>query len=386
MKIFEKSMFQACGQAALTHDSGLTATAGAQGAFIWPKAYYVRGSRPASAGASDNSIGGVAIKVAKELYETLGVEPGASAKEIKSAYRKLAKKLHPDLNPGDKSVEDEFKKVSLAFAILGDEEKRGQYDRGEIDESGAETAEQQYRKYQNYRGFADRDGTHQYHSSAGYHDFEDLSDLFAEAMRRSRQEQAGAGGAGTGDGAGRTQFRMRGADIGYHLEVDFMDAVNGTRKRVTMPDGVSLDISIPAGIRDGQILRLKGKGQPGLGGGPAGDALINISVRPHKLFTREGNDILMDLPVTVYEAVLGAKISVPTISGDVNMTIPRGSNNGKTLRLKGRGVGAAGGKAKGDQLVRLKVVLPDKISSDVEQLARQWQEKNPYNPRGGLKA
>ena len=327
--------------------------------------------------------------MAKTLYEILGVDAKASDKEIKSAYRKLAKKYHPDLNPGDKTVEERFKEISSAFSILGDEVKRGQYDRGEIDESGAEKPQ-----YDSYRGFADSDNAHQYHSSAGFHDFEDLSDLFKEAMRQRGRTQGGGGfadSARAGDG-GHTQFKIRGGDIGYHLAVDFLDAVRGGKKRVTMPDGVTLDINIPPGIEEGQSLRLKGKGQPGLNGGPPGDAIISIEIKPHRYFTRDGRNIMMELPITLYEAVLGGKIDVPTVTGTVKVTIPEGASCGQTLRLKGKGVpaksgkgvGARAGKPTGDQLVRLKIVLPDKTDPELVALAQKWRDGHGYNPRKEL--
>ena len=318
----------------------------------------------------------------KSLYDVLGVDAKAGDKEIKSAYRKLAKKYHPDLNPGDKTLEDRFKEISSAFAILGDADKRGQYDRGEIDESGAEKPQ-----YDNYRGYADRDEAHQYHSSSGYHDFEDLSDLFKEAMRqqgRTRDGRGFASGAG-GAGAGHADFKMRGGDTGYHLAVDFLDAVRGGKKRVTMPDGVTLDIAIPAGITEGQSLRLRGKGQPGYNGGPPGDALVSITVNPHPHFSRDGNDIILELPITVYEAILGGKVEVPTVSGAVKMSIPSGSSSGRTLRLKGKGVPAKGKRAAGDQLIRLKIVLPGKIDSELEELAGKWRDDHAYDPRKELK-
>jgi len=320
--------------------------------------------------------------VAKSLYEVLGVDAKASGKEIKSAYRKLAKKLHPDLNPGDKTLEERFKEISAAYSILGDTDKRGQYDRGEIDESGAEKPQ-----YDSYRGYADRDEAHQYHSSTGYRDFEDLSDLFAEAMRqRARSEGGGefTGDAGRNRGSGRAAFKMRGGDIGYHLAVDFLDAVKGATKRVTMPDGVTLDISIPPGIAEGQSLRLRGKGQPGFNGGPPGDAIVAIEIRPHRFFARDGRDILLELPITVYEAILGGKVGVPTVSGRVQVTVPKGSSSGRTLRLKGKGVPAKGGKPAGDQLIRLKIMMPDDIEPDLEELARKWRDGHGYDPRREL--
>jgi DnaJ-class molecular chaperone len=179
---------------------------------------------------------------------------------------------------------------------------------------------------------------------------------------------------------------MQGADVRYQLAVDFLDAVNGAKRRLTMPDGKTLDVTIPAGLRDGQTLRLKGQGQPGLSGGPAGDAYVEIQVRPHKLFERKGQDIHVELPVTLAEAVLGGKVTVPTVTGPVAMTVPKGSNTGTVLRLKEKGVPAPKGGARGDQYVRLKVVLPDKPDPELEAFVRAWSAKHPYDARADLES
>ncbi len=321
---------------------------------------------------------------AKDPYEVLGVERTASKDAIRRAYRKLAKKYHPDLNPDDKSAEERFKDIAQAYDILGDEEKRKRFDRGEIDATGAERPEPQY---QYYRHYADRDAESPYMRTGGFEEYIDLSELFGEAFARQGAGRGWAGAGGKG-GAGGAQVRIRGADVRYHMEIDFLEAVRGGRKRVTMPDGTTLDIKIPAGIADGQTLRLKGKGTPGIGGGAPGDALVSITVRPHKFFRRAGNDILLDLPITLDEAVLGAKVAVPTITGRVNVTIPKGASTGKTLRLRGKGIqaqGAKGGKSSsGDQLVRLEIVLPEKIDPELEACIRTWREKHRYNPRRNL--
>ncbi|MGH6866880.1 MAG: DnaJ C-terminal domain-containing protein [Methyloceanibacter sp.] len=306
--------------------------------------------------------------MAEDLYSLLGVSRTASANDIAKAYRKLAKKLHPDLNPGDKAAEEKFKQISHAYSILNDEEKRGQYDRGEIDASGQERPQQHY--YREYAG--GQDGA-RYHSASGFEDIGAFSDLFGDLF--------GEGGAKRGGRGGR--FSMRGQDTQYRLDIPFLDAVNGTKQRITLPDGGTLDVTIPSGVTEGQVLRLKGKGMPGMGEAPPGDALVEIGVRPHPVFKREGNDIVVELPITLDEAVLGGKVEVPTVGGRVSATVPPGSNTGQTLRLKGRGVKTASGA--GDQLVRLNVVLPDKIDDDLKAFAETWRASHGYDPRRKLK-
>ncbi len=291
-------------------------------------------------------------------YKILGVEKTATEAEIKKAYRELAKKLHPDLNPNDKAAEARFKDVSAAFDIIGDKEKRARYDAGEIDASGAERPQQHY-----YKDFAGGPEARQYGSQA---DMEDIGGIFSEIFGRGQ----------TGDAR---QFSMRGRDVRYHLAIDFLDAVKGATKRISMPDGSSLDVKVPEGVRAGQMIRLRGKGQPGSGGGASGDAIIEIEVRPHKVFSREEEDILIELPISIDEAILGSKVDVQTISGRVRVTIPKGASSGQTLKLKGKGV--KGKSATGDQLCILKIVLPDTIDSDLETFMTNWRETHAYDPR-----
>jgi DnaJ-class molecular chaperone len=323
-------------------------------------------------------------KMAEDLYKALGVPKSATADEIRKAYRKIAKASHPDLNPGDKAAEARFKAAQAAWDILGDPDKRARYDRGEIDAAGQERTAQQF-----WRRYADaKEGT-RYQSESGYADFADFSDIFSDLFARG----AGAGGAGGTAGAGR--IRTRGQDRRYHLEVDFLDAARGTTRRITVPrggpgggpgagpGGATLDVTIPAGVQDGTVLRLKGKGAPGLGGGPAGDALVELAVRPHRHFVREGDDIVLELPITLDEAVLGAKIEVPTIGGRVQMTVPKGSSSGDVLRLKGRGLKTKTGS--GDQRVVLRVVMPERVDAELEKFVKGWREKHPYDPRAELR-
>lgn len=306
--------------------------------------------------------------MSKDPYEVLGVSKSASQDEIHKAYRKLAKKLHPDLNPGNAKSADQFKDVASAHDLLGDPEKRARFDRGEIDAAGAERPQQRY-----YREYADAGGARRYQSSAGFEDFGDASDLFADLFGRSRA------------GGGARSAKMRGQDAQYRLEIDFLEAVRGGKRRITLPDGNSLDLTIPEGVADGHVLRLKGKGAPGLGGGAPGDALIDLSVRPHPLFSRQGDDIVIELPVTVDEAVLGGRIEAPTVSGRVALTIPKGSSSGQTLRLRGKGVKRRDGKTHGDQLVRLKVVMPPTIDGELEEFMQKWRDRHRYDPRADLR-
>lgn len=290
-------------------------------------------------------------------YETLGVSKTASAEEIQKAYRQLAKKLHPDLNPGDKSAEEKFKDVSAAYDLLGDAEKRGRYDRGEIDAQGAEKPQRRY-----YRDFADRGETGPFTSDQGYADLND-ADILSEIFGRR--------------GA---NMKMRGGDVRYHLAVDFLSAVNGAKPQLALPDGSEITVTIPPGTRDGQILRLKGKGRPGYNGGESGDALIEIEVRPHPQFTRKDDDIHLELPISLAEAVLGGKVKAPTPSGAVMLTVPKGANSGTVLRLRGKGVAKATG-GHGDEYVTLKVMLPDKPDPELEEFIARWSKAQAYDPR-----
>ncbi len=305
--------------------------------------------------------------MSEDPYKVLGVARDAAQEAIRKAYRKLAKEAHPDLNPGDKKAEERFKAISAAYDIVGDPDKRARFDRGEIDASGAERPPQ----HEFYRQYADADGG-RYSSSAGFEDFADLSDLFSGVFQRGAR------------GGGRPR-QMKGQDLRYQLPVDFLEAVAGAKRRVTMPDGKTLDIAIPAGTRSGQTLRLKGKGLPGMNGGPDGDALVEVQVGTHPVFEREGDDIVVELPISIDEAVLGGKVPVPTLNGKVSLTVPKGASSGQTLRLRGKGVPAGKNRAAGDQLVRLKIVMPPGIDSDLEAFMSSWREAHGYNPRAGMK-
>jgi DnaJ-class molecular chaperone len=303
---------------------------------------------------------------AEDPYKTLGVKREASQEEIRRAYRKLAKQYHPDLNPGKKDAEARFKAINAANDLLSDEEKRARFDRGEIDASGAERPD-----YATYRRHAEGARGAKYHAEAGA--TEDLGDIFADLFGRARRP-------GTGDTGG---FRLRGADRAFSLTIDFLEAARGGKKRLSLEPGGGIDVTIPPGIADGQVLRLQGRGEPGIGGGPPGDALIEIHVAPHPFFRRDGDDIRLEVPVTLGEAVLGGKITVPTIGGPVTMTVPKGSDTGTVLRLRGRGI-AAPGRAAGDQYVTLRIVLGGKPDEALEEFVRKWSADHPSDPRRGM--
>jgi DnaJ-class molecular chaperone len=300
----------------------------------------------------------------RDPYEILGVQKTDSDAAIRSAYRKLAKRYHPDVNPGKPEAAERFKEISAAYDILSDKEKRARYDRGEIDAAGNEVPPQ--RPF--YRDFGDAAGRTKYRADAGL-DPEDLESIFAQAF---------GGRADAGAGAGR-RFSMRGRDEHYQLTLDFLDAVNGTTRRVTMPDSRTLDVRIPAGVRDGQIIRLRGQGGPGIGDGAPGDALVEVTVAPHPLFRREGDDIIVTLPVTIQEAVLGASVEVPTIKGRVRLTIPPNSGRGTRLRLRGRGI-----EGRGHQFVELHPVVPPADEPELAEFLRTWKPRHPIDPRADM--
>ncbi len=306
--------------------------------------------------------------MAQDPYQELGVARSASADEIRRSFRKLAKQLHPDKNPGDKKAEERFKRVSSAFDILGDEEKRKKFDRGEIDAEGHETM----RGFSGggFGGGGGGGGPFQNGFQGASFEGVDLNDILGDVFGAR-----GGGGGGRGFGG----FERRGHDVRARLEIDLEDAIQGGKKRISFSDGRVIDVNIPKGAADGQVLRLKGQGAPGRAG--PGDALIELVLRPHSLYRREGDSLVMDLPVSIPDAVLGAKVEAPTPDGPVSLTIPKGSNAGGTLRLKGRGLYDARGGRRGDLLARLVLVLPDKPDAELEHFAEQWRSARPYKPR-----
>lgn len=301
--------------------------------------------------------------MAQDPYQELGVSRTASADEIRRAFRKLAKQYHPDKNPGDNAAEERFKRVSAAFDLVGDEDKRKKFDSGEIDADGREIN----------RGFGgDPFGRGGFDPRGGGAQFEgvDLNDILGEVFGNRTGGRAGFGGFGG---------PAKGADVRAEVAIDLEEAIQGGRKRIAFSDGRTLDITIPKGAAEGQVLRLKGQGSPGRAG--PGDALIELTIRPHPVFRREGETLVMDLPVSAPDAVLGAKIQAPTPEGPVSLTVPKGSNSGSTLRLKGRGLPDPRTGVRGDLLARLVVMLPDKPDPELEQFAETWRKERPYTPR-----
>ncbi|MTI01026.1 DnaJ C-terminal domain-containing protein [Roseibium sp. RKSG952] len=303
-------------------------------------------------------------------YSVLGVSKNASDAEIKKAYRRIAKECHPDLKPGDAEAEAKFKAAAAAYDLLKDPETRARYDNGEIDASGQERPQQHY-----YREYSEAAGN-PYRSGATYGDPDDMSDIFAEFMRNRGQG---------GFGQQRThEFHAPGHNLNYSLQISFLDAVFGASQKLTLPDGDRIEVKIPAGITDGQTIRLRGKGAPGYGEGPPGDALVTISVAEHPVFERKGDDIHISLPITIDEAVLGGKVPAPTIDGGVNVSVPAGTSSGKTLRLRGKGVKKRGSSDRGDQLIELTITMPDKIDDELKQFMETWRETHSYDPRKGM--
>ncbi len=282
-------------------------------------------------------------------YATLGLSRDATAEQIRAAYRGLAKKHHPDLNPGSAGAEEKFKAINAAHDLLSDPETRGRFDRGEIDAAGDPVAPEPPR----YHRYADAAAGGRYR--AGPDEDDPYGDIFSDLFRR-----------GGGEG-----MRLRGADAHYALAVDFLDTVTGATRTLTLPDGKTLEVRIPPGIDEGQSLRLKGQGGAGLNGGAAGDALIEVQVRPHPLFTRVGDNIEVTLPVGLKVAVLGGRITVPTPAGEVSMAVPPRSDTGTRLRLRGRGVAAHAGRPAGDLYVTLQVTLAG-TDAALEAFLRDW--------------
>jgi len=326
----------------------------------------------------------------RDPYEVLGVNRRASAADIKSAYRRLAKKLHPDANKNDPKAAARFAELNAAHEIIGDEDKRKAFDRGEIDAEGKP-------KFHGFEGFgAGASPGGGFGGDTRFENFDFGPEGFTRTTRRGsgggggggfggfedilREAFGGAGGGRGGRGA-RAPFEGEdfgaGADVHAEISVTLPEAAKGITKRLRLPTGKDVDVKIPAGITSGQHVRLRGQGMPGQAG--AGDVLITVAVAPHKLFTLDGADLKLDLPITLYEAALGGKVRVPTLDGHVDLTIPPWTNGGRTFRLRGKGFPAKSGR--GDLLATIQIVLPERSDADFDALMKKWRGEKPYDPR-----
>ena len=325
--------------------------------------------------------------MAADPYATLGVAHGASEQDIKSAYRKLAKELHPDRNKDNPKAAERFSEATRAYDLLSDKDKRAKFDRGEIDIDGNPAMPFGGGFGGGGGGFRGGAGQSRGFSARDFEGFgageeSDLGDIFEGLFGRGGA-RGGMGGMGAGMGAGgahRRQPPQRGANLSYRLRVPFVDAATGKEQRITLGDGSTVDLKLPAGVESGTQMRLKGKGEPGPGG--QGDALVTIDIDPHAFFTREGDDVRLELPITLDEAVRGAKVKVPTVDGAVMLTVAPGSGSGKVLRLKGRGFSRKSG-GRGDQLVTLAIQLPDDLAELAGRL-EGWSDTGAVRSRLGV--
>lgn len=311
----------------------------------------------------------------KDPYAALGLSKDATSAEIKKAYRKIARTNHPDLNPDDPGAEARFKDAGRAYDLLKDPEQRRRFDAGEIDATGAEQAPRGY--YRDEARRPENPYTQSRPASGGnpFGEGFDADDFFASFVR-SRADAGNDSGFARGAPGDRP-----GRDTQYRLAVPFLDAVLGAKTRITLPDGNALEVKIPEGARDGQTLRLRGKGELGFGAGRPGDAFITLDVVPNPDFERHGDDIVVTVPISIDEAILGGKVTVSTVTGAVKVTVPPGASSGQVLRLKGRGVKGRSGK--GDQRVTLRIVSPPKIDDELKRFFEGWRADHAYNPRAG---
>lgn len=309
----------------------------------------------------------------KDPYKVLGVDKNTSQADLKKTYRKLAMKLHPDQNPGDEKVAEQFKEVSAAYALLSDEKMKARYDRGEINADGSEKGFYKYRQNAGGNpyggGFGGGRGGGGNPFGSGF----DAEDLFSSIFGGM------GGGGGPRSASGRSRAgtaRKRGKDKTYTISIDFLDAVLGSKKQIKLDNGKTLNINTPVNVKEGQQIRLKGQGLPGTGGGSSGDALIEVNIKKHPYFTRNGNDILIDLPITLEEAVMGAKVTVPALTGKIALRVPKHSSSGKTMRLKEKGAMDPKTKKRGDLLVKLQIMLLGDNLKGLESTVKKWESKD----------
>ncbi|NBN64318.1 DnaJ domain-containing protein [Microvirga tunisiensis] len=333
----------------------------------------------------------------RDPYSVLGVPKSSTEQDIKRAFRKLAKQYHPDQNANNPDAQSRFAEINQAYEILGDKDKRQKFDRGEIDAEGKPRFQAH-----GFDGFSDfdpfRDAGRDAGANRGFRasggmggggmgggGFDDiLNDILGGFGGRRAGAGAGYGagaGGGAAGGAGRSSMPQAGKNVDLLLQVTLEELGRDGKARITLPSGKSVELKIPAGTEEGDKIRLRGQGQPGLNGGPAGDAVVEIRLRPHRLFEVKGSDLHLNLPLTLYEAVLGAKVRTPTLDGAVNLTIPAGSSSGKVMRLKGKGLPTKAG-GHGDLLVRLEIILPPHGDEELETLMKAWKEITPYPARG----
>jgi curved DNA-binding protein len=309
----------------------------------------------------------------KDYYEALGLSRGASLDEIKKAYRKLARKYHPDMNPGDPSAEDKFKQISEAYEVLTDPEKKKMYDQfGDAAFSpGGGPGGPGARTWTWRSGEGSSDGF-DFFGGGATDQYGSFSDVFSELFGARRST---------------TRRPRAGEDLAYTMEIDFMEAVQGTTKTISLRTETGtehLTVTIPAGVNDGSRVRLKGKGGPGIAGGPPGDLYIVTRLRPHPFLTRKDDDIYVEVPVTITEAALGAQVNIPTVDGPTRLTIPEGTQGGQRLRLRGKGAPHLKGAGRGDMYAVIKIAVPKKISDSSKKLLRDFDGQNPFNPRTEL--
>nr|WP_319386206.1 J domain-containing protein [uncultured Roseibium sp.] len=326
----------------------------------------------------------------RDPYSVLGVAKNASEGDIKKAFRKLAKKYHPDQNKDDPGAQQRFAEVNQAYEIVGDKDKRAQFDRGEIDAEGKQRFQSKgFDGFSGYEDFGAAGGAQGFRSSGGNTGgFDDiLNDIFGGFGGRGGRSGAGPGaGPGAGGFAGggaraKATPRKKGKNADIVARVSLEDIVNSGKTQVTLPSGKTVNVTLPKGVEEGEKIRLKGQGHPGEHGGPAGDAMVEVRIKPHKLFEMKGTDLHLDLPLTLYEAVLGAKVRTPTLSGAVNLTIPPNTSSGKAMRLKGKGLPNKNG-GHGDLLVKPQIIMAPHSDNELDTLMKAWKEITPYRARG----